>query len=100
MTDRNGYEIEPGAHWLFVGSTSDFPEGPEEVEIVDLQRDEVSVRFLEGRLAGKSEWHPPARLYAPIEHVEDVRREETRTRWSSISGSHWSGLPPPGKGDR
>jgi hypothetical protein len=117
MPKRNGYEVEPGARWLFVGSRRNFPEGPEEVEVVDLQRGEVRVRFVEGRLAGKSEWHRPARLYAPVEHVEEVRRDEehywhVRTRelpdverravslvggtWSGhlLSGDYWAGSDP------
>jgi hypothetical protein len=79
MPRRNGYEIEAGARWLFVGPARDFP-GPEEVEVVDLQRGEVRVRFVDGRLEGKSEWHRPARLYAPIERVEEVRQEEEHYR--------------------
>jgi hypothetical protein len=117
MPKRNGYEIEPGARWLFVGSRREFPEGPEEVEVVDLQRGEVRVRFVGGRLEGKSEWHWPARLYAPVERVEEVLKQEehyrrVRTRelpeverravvlvgstWSDglLSGDYWAGSDP------
>ena len=103
MPKRNGYEIEPGARWLFVGPARDFP-GPEEVEIVELRRGEVRVQFVAGRLAGRSEWHWPARLYAPLEHVEEVRREEQHYRYVrtrelpdverravSLVGSTWGG---------
>jgi hypothetical protein len=80
MTKRNGYEITPGDRWLFVGPKRQFPEGPEEVEIEDIQRGEVKIRFLVGRLVGKREWHRPSLLYAPIEHVKALRDREEHDR--------------------
>jgi hypothetical protein len=74
LTKRNGYELEPGTRWLFIGNKHDFPDGPEEVEIKDIQRGEVRVQFVDGRLAGKLEWHRPSKLSAPIDHVGDVEK--------------------------
>lgn len=74
MVKRQGYELVIGDRWLFVGPKHEFPDGPEVVEIADLQRGEVRIQFLEGRLAGKLEWHSPGRLFAPIGEVENVRQ--------------------------
>ena len=62
MTKRNGYELAPGDHWLFIESKRDFPDGPEDVEITDFRRGEVRIRFLEGALQGKLEWHKPGKV--------------------------------------
>lgn len=78
MTKRNGYELVPGARWLFVGSRRDFPEGPVDVEIRDLRRGEVRVKFLEGALEGKLEWHKPGKLFAPLGEVDKVRQRLER----------------------
>jgi hypothetical protein len=80
MTKRNGYEIVPGERWLFVGPKRQFPEGPEEVEVEDIQRGKVRIRFVAGRLVGKREWHRPSLLYAPIEYVKAVRDREEHDR--------------------
>jgi hypothetical protein len=70
---RNGCELVVGDHWLLCGPRRDFDQ-PHEVEIVDIdRRREARIRFVDGRLEGRTQWCPVAWLFAPMDQVDKVQ---------------------------